>query len=344
MQDGLHQHGLHQNLISIQQQPIDGEPVQTVNARELHAFLGVGAQFKDWIQRRIQQHGLVENQDFVCCSILSSKGRGGHNAKDYHFTVNVAKHVSMAEHTEKGKEARDYFIECERRLRVGERTIPKPDVATPCRLHLPNLLHGFPKGTTLKRITVMERKLVGQGVHDFGLKPETARIRALEIMRESLGADPAFLFRGLPIIVPEKPKKKAVLMKPVDALSVDRTARPANDQTASSGSADTAEAMFCGAQELAGMIPIVGSTGQPDGHRINEALIAMGFAQRRSDNGVFPRQPQADGLYQLAPVVSRDGHKLVGRFFTVWNVARILPILRQYFNEKPQQLQLVPTT
>lgn len=329
-----------QDLINIQQQPIGTDLVQTVNARELHVFLEVGSRFNDWIADRIKQHGFVENQDFVSFTENSVKPKGGRPTKDYALTVNAAKHVSMAEHTEKGKEARDYFIECERRLRVGERTIPKPDVATP-RLRLPNLLHGFPKGTTLKRITVMERKLVGQGVQDFGLEPEAARVRALEIMRESLGIDPAFLFRGLPIIVPGKPKKKAAAIhKAIDALSVDRAARPANDQADASNPSES-EATFCGAQELAGMIPVVCSTGQPDGHLVNEALITLGYAQRRSDNGAFPRQPQADGLFRMEQVTTQDGRKVAGRFITVWDAERVLPILRQHFAGKPKQLQLV---
>lgn len=41
------------------------EGKQTVNARELHAFLEVKTRFNDWITGRIEQYGFVENQDFV---------------------------------------------------------------------------------------------------------------------------------------------------------------------------------------------------------------------------------------------------------------------------------------
>lgn len=335
-----------QDLINIRQQPIGTDLVQTVNARELHAFLGVGKVFRAWIQDRIQQFRFVENQDFVCFEDLSrpnldaSKSRQ-QKTKEYALTIDMAKELSMVERTPKGKEARQYFIECERRFYRLSAAPQNPNSGAVERLRLPNLLHGFPKGTTLKRITVMERKLVGQGVQDFGLEPEAARVRALEIMRESLGIDPAFLFRGLPIIVPGKPKKKAAAIhKAIDALSVDRAARPANDQADASNPSES-EATFCGAQELAGMIPVVCSTGQPDGHLVNEALITLGYAQRRSDNGAFPRQPQADGLFRMEQVTTQDGRKVAGRFITVWDAERVLPILRQHFAGKPKQLQLV---
>lgn len=330
-----------QDLITIQQQPIGTNLVQTVNARELHAFLGSSQEFSNWIKARIAKYDFIENQDFVCLTVLSGKeGRGGHNAKDYLLTLDMAKELSMVERTPKGKEARQYFIECERQLHAIVK-VPQQDAAE--RLRLPNLLHGFPKGTTLKRITIMERKLVGQGVQDFGLEPEAARVRALEIMRESLGIDPAFLFRGLPIVVPGKPKKKVMAIAPkvVDALSVDRTARSANDPSAQQQNLESSEPVFCGAQELAGKIPVTCSTGQPDGHLVNEALVTMGYAFRRSDNSAYPRQPQADGLFRLEQVTTPDGRKIAGRYFTIWDAERILPILRQHFNEKPKQLQLV---
>lgn len=72
------------------------------------------------------------------------------------------------------------------------------------RITFPHLLSGFYRGTTLARLTRAERTLIGQGVHDFGLTPEQSRLRALSILRDRFGADPDFLFAGLPIIVPEK--------------------------------------------------------------------------------------------------------------------------------------------
>jgi hypothetical protein len=53
-------------------------------------------------------------------------GRGGHNRLDYLLTLDMAKELSMVERTPKGKQARQYFIEIERRYYAGERPSPMP--------------------------------------------------------------------------------------------------------------------------------------------------------------------------------------------------------------------------
>ncbi|WP_273782663.1 antA/AntB antirepressor family protein [Bartonella sp. ML69XJBT] len=116
-------------LIEISKQVIDQETVQTVNARELHTFLEIGKDFSNWITDRIKKYNLLENQDFVCSPNLASKGRGGHNRKDYHLTLSVAKELSMVENNKKGREARLYFIKCERLLK--QVVTPQIDYSTP---------------------------------------------------------------------------------------------------------------------------------------------------------------------------------------------------------------------
>jgi len=96
-------------LIKIQEK--DGK--QLVSARELHTFLGVRTPFKDWIQRMIE-YGFVEGVDF---SSFLSKSTGGRPSKEYALTLDMAKEISMIQRTEKGKQARQYFISCEKKLR-----------------------------------------------------------------------------------------------------------------------------------------------------------------------------------------------------------------------------------
>jgi len=95
--------------------PINQESGQSsVNARDLHSFLEVGTAFKDWIARRIEDFGFLEGQDF---SSFLSESTGGRPSKDYLLSLDMAKELSMVERTDKGKQARQYFIACERQLK-----------------------------------------------------------------------------------------------------------------------------------------------------------------------------------------------------------------------------------
>lgn len=102
-------------LITIGNRNIGGETVQTVNARELHSFLESGKDFSNWIKDRISQYDFTEGRDFVCSPVQASKRRGGHNALDYHISIDMGKELAMVERNSKGKEARTYFIACEKR-------------------------------------------------------------------------------------------------------------------------------------------------------------------------------------------------------------------------------------
>lgn len=101
-------------LIPVNQSQVGDDLVQTVNARELHAFLEVGKVFAAWIQERIEQFGFVENQDFIVISETGKNPKGGRPSKEYFLALDMAKELSMVERNAKGKQARQYFIQCER--------------------------------------------------------------------------------------------------------------------------------------------------------------------------------------------------------------------------------------
>ncbi|WP_375683303.1 MULTISPECIES: antA/AntB antirepressor family protein [unclassified Bartonella] len=103
-------------LIKISEQNIGQETVQTVNARELYIFLEVNSKFADWIVRRIKEYGFLENQDYGF-TFLKNEKRKNVISKEYHLTLDMAKELSMVERNEKGRQARRYFIECEKKLR-----------------------------------------------------------------------------------------------------------------------------------------------------------------------------------------------------------------------------------
>lgn len=96
---------------------IGSDSVQTVNARDLHAFLDVGKDFVTWMKDRVEQFGFVENQDFGVFPEIGENPKGGRPSKQYALTIDMAKELSMVERNAKGKQARQYFIECERKLK-----------------------------------------------------------------------------------------------------------------------------------------------------------------------------------------------------------------------------------
>lgn len=94
------------------------EGAQVVSARELHGFLGSRRDFSNWIKDRIEKYGFIENQDYQLLNNFGEQtGRGGHNKKEYALTLDTAKEISMVEGNEKGKQARQYFIACEKKLK-----------------------------------------------------------------------------------------------------------------------------------------------------------------------------------------------------------------------------------
>lgn len=104
-------------LIKLSNVVIAEEEVQTVNARELHAFLEVGDHFRNWIRNRIEEYDFVENQDYISFAENPAKPQGGRPSKEYAITLDMAKELSMVERNDKGRQARKYFIECEKQLK-----------------------------------------------------------------------------------------------------------------------------------------------------------------------------------------------------------------------------------
>ncbi|WP_375702975.1 antA/AntB antirepressor family protein [Bartonella sp. AA131HXZ] len=102
-------------LIKITEQTIDQETVQTVNARDLHTFLESKQDFSTWIKKRIIAYSFLERQDFI----RFHKKMEANNAiaVEYHLTLDMAKELSMVERNKKGRQARRYFIECEKKLK-----------------------------------------------------------------------------------------------------------------------------------------------------------------------------------------------------------------------------------
>ncbi|WP_375678639.1 MULTISPECIES: antA/AntB antirepressor family protein [unclassified Bartonella] len=128
-------------LIKITEQTIDQETVQAVNARELHMFLKVTSRFNDWIINRIKEYGFLENKDFVSFTKNLVKPKSGRPSTEYHITLDMAKELSMVERNEKGRQARRYFIECEKKLKSQS-----VDYDNDTRFDLPSYWEGMNAG------------------------------------------------------------------------------------------------------------------------------------------------------------------------------------------------------
>ena len=85
-----------------------------VSGRELHDFLEVGTPYDKWMPRMCE-YGFSAGNDF---STKMSESTGGRPSVDHIMTIDMAKEICMIQRTDKGKQARQYFIECEKRLKA----------------------------------------------------------------------------------------------------------------------------------------------------------------------------------------------------------------------------------
>ena len=91
-----------------------------VSARDVWEFLEAKKQFADWVKARISKYGLIEGQDFTTFSPNGEKGRP---EIQYYLTLDTAKQLAMVEGNGKGREARQYFIDCEKALNAVSEAI-----------------------------------------------------------------------------------------------------------------------------------------------------------------------------------------------------------------------------
>lgn len=90
---------------------------QVASLRDLHEFLQVAGDFTSWAKKMFE-YGFTENQDFAEVFMNSDENPlGGRPRRDWAVTLDMAKEVSMIQRTERGKQARQYFIEVEKQAR-----------------------------------------------------------------------------------------------------------------------------------------------------------------------------------------------------------------------------------
>lgn len=93
---------------------VNDKQEQTISGRALHEFLEVKTPYHIWIKRMFE-YGFTENIDFSTDEQKCSTANNGYTLKrDHQLTINMAKELCMLARTERGKQARQYFIQCEK--------------------------------------------------------------------------------------------------------------------------------------------------------------------------------------------------------------------------------------
>lgn len=100
---------------------------QLVSARELYEVLvvneGKNERFSQWFKRHLQ-YGFEKDVDFTSVKIFTVVNNGAkRQLDDYAMTINMAKELSMLQKSDKGREVRKYFLQCEKQLLSPTRTL-----------------------------------------------------------------------------------------------------------------------------------------------------------------------------------------------------------------------------
>ncbi len=100
----------------------------TVSARNLHRFLEVGTEYRHWF-RRMCEYGFTEGADFNPVKIDRVQQEGNRTVTreidDASLTIDTAKEICMLQRNEKGKQARQYFIQLEKDWNSPEKVMAR---------------------------------------------------------------------------------------------------------------------------------------------------------------------------------------------------------------------------
>jgi len=102
-------------LVKINIAEISGSEVNSVNARELHEYLESKQDFSTWIKSRIDKFGFIEGEDFISFHKKMEREIGATSRVEFIVTIDMGKELAMVENNDKGRQARKYFIEVEKK-------------------------------------------------------------------------------------------------------------------------------------------------------------------------------------------------------------------------------------
>lgn len=132
------------------------------NARELHKQLNNHTRFDKWIERRINEYGFEENEDYQVERKTRKGGSSGRLRTDYLLTIDMAKELAMIENNEEGRKIRRYFINAEKAFKKAIEKLYTPingimpihadgQIGYPRKELLTSIGRSFKNGHKLKR-------------------------------------------------------------------------------------------------------------------------------------------------------------------------------------------------
>lgn len=95
-----------------------------VSARELHEFLEVETPFSKWFPRMCE-YGFTEGESYRTFLSNRSDGLPGKPRQDAAITIDMAKEICMLQRNEKGKIARQYFLQLENEWNSPEKVMAR---------------------------------------------------------------------------------------------------------------------------------------------------------------------------------------------------------------------------
>lgn len=167
----------------------------TVSARELYEFLEVKDHYRTWFPRMCE-YGFEEGKDFRAFFRETSNGRPAHDAE---ITIDMAKELCMLQRNDKGKQARQYFLQLERDWNSPEKVMARALQIAHKRIHTlsekieqdaPKVLFADSVATAKTSILIFDlAKIIKQNGVDMGGKRLFAWMRENGYLVRRQGTD-----------------------------------------------------------------------------------------------------------------------------------------------------------
>lgn len=98
---------------------------QFVSGRDLHQFLEINTRYNDWF-KRMCEYGFIENLDYIAITQKRVTAQGNETKQtDHNLSIEMAKQLCMLARNDKGRAAREYFIEVEKEWNSPEKVMSR---------------------------------------------------------------------------------------------------------------------------------------------------------------------------------------------------------------------------